>query len=69
MTNPECTYRRIERTAFVRHEGEGGPHTHCRDRKDTSRVALGADYDSRCGHCWLGHPHTMALHNYLRGER
>lgn len=63
------TARRVDR-GWVRDEpgelsGGGAAYLHLADRHDVSPAHVGypSGYDSRCGWCYLGAPHTVAAHD------
>lgn len=70
MSTVSCTYRQHGRT-WVRYPADGsrladgtGSYAFCLSGADETPTVLGSDYDQGCGHCWLGSPHSQALHDY-----
>ena len=60
--------QRTERGSWVRHGdgimSDGTPeYMFIAGPEDTSRYAKSADYRAECGLCYLGAPHSLALHN------
>lgn len=46
-----------------RRQEPAGDWVWCASRQDTSRLTRWAEYSEHCSHCYLGHAHTLELHN------
>ena len=54
-------FRRVER-GWCRYDEHGHLHVLSRDDHTPEHHMYPSGYDSRCGMCWLGAPHSDALH-------